>query len=678
MRKICAAALLTIAFPLTAATEETTSEATIFLPADFAQFGPLNARDMVQRIPGFRLSDSRGQNESRGLGQATENVLINGQRISSKSSSAADVLSRIPASTVERIELLEGATRDIPGLSGLVVNVIAEAAGVSGTLSYRARFIDGQYPIYGGGEISAAGDNGDLGWNVNLNLQPRGSAGTGDEILVDAAGSVLETRTFRQKNKFPELEGSIGLRWTPASGVIANFNAEVSNTKREQREDAVRFPTGAAVFQQQILNINESQGGEVSGDVEFDVLTGRLKLIGVFAEFESPDTSKRARTDVFGNPLEESLFRQITDESELILRGEYNWPALGGSLDASFESAENTLDTTSTLLESELGAPLTDVDIGESSVSVEESRQEAFLTYSRTFAENVQVQISVGAEVSELSSSGAAGQTRTFTRPKGGVTLSWAYSDNTTLNARINREVGQLDFFDFVSQLDLDDGENQVGNSEIVPEQSWRTEVELERQFGNWGAGNILLFAEALEDIVDQVPIGDGEGPGNIDTGSRFGVQFEGTLNFDPLGIDGAQLVYSATLQDSQIDDPLTGESRSINREDLIEVDLEWRHDIAGTDLAWGGEFSPGLRADTFRLDSIRRDRDSPGRLAVFVEHKDLFGLTGRAEVFRPFGDLENQTRERFSPDRTGTLTELERTRVEDQPILILELTGKF
>ena len=678
MRKTCAAALLTLAVPLNAIAEETSSEATIFLPEDFAQFAPLNARDMVQRIPGFRLTDTRGQNESRGLGQATENVLINGQRVSSKSSSAANILSRIPASTVERIELLEGAALDIPGLSGLVVNVIAEADGVSGTISYRARLIDGQEPLLGGGEISAAGDNGDLGWNFNLNLQPRGSAGTGEEILVDAAGSVLETRTFRQKNKFPELEGSLGLRWTPSSGLIANFNAEVSNTKRERREDAVRFPTGEDIFTQQIFNINETEGAEISGDVEFDVLTGRLKLIGVLAQFESPDTSKRARTDVFGNPIEESFFRQITDESEVIFRGEYNWPALGGSFDVSFESAENTLDSTSVLLESENGAPLTQTDIGEATVSVEESRQEGFLTYSRTFAENVQVQISVGAEVSEISSSGATGQTRTFTRPKGGVTLSWAYNDNTTLNARVNREVGQLDFFDFVSQLDLDDGENQVGNSDIVPEQSWRTEVELERQFGDWGAGNVIVFAEALEDIVDQVPIGDGEGPGNIDTGSRFGVQFEGTVNFDPLGIDGAQLVYSATFQDSQIDDPLTGESRSINREDLIEIDLEWRHDISGTDLAWGGEFSPGLRADTFRVDSIVRDRDTPGRMSVFVEHKDIFGLTGRAEVFRPFGDLEKQTRERFSPDRTGTLSELERTRNEDKPILILELTGKF
>ncbi|MEC7290053.1 MAG: TonB-dependent receptor plug domain-containing protein, partial [Pseudomonadota bacterium] len=106
MNKILAPAALALVWSLSSHAETSSDQTTVYLPQDFAQYAPLNARDMVERIPGFRLSDSRGQNESRGLGQATENVLINGQRLSSKSSSAADVLQRIPAETVRRIELL--------------------------------------------------------------------------------------------------------------------------------------------------------------------------------------------------------------------------------------------------------------------------------------------------------------------------------------------------------------------------------------------------------------------------------------------------------------------------------------------------------------------------------------------------------------------------------------------
>lgn len=678
VRSVIAPALLAMAIAAPALAEDHGAVESSFTPADFSQYAPLNARDMVERIPGFRLSDSRDQDESRGLGQATENVLINGQRISSKSASAADVLARIPADTVELIEVLEGASLDIPGLSGLVVNVIAKANGISGNWAWRGRAIDGQTPLLYGSTLSVAGQRGDLGWSVNFEIEPRGSSGTGTETVTDAGGALIESRHLIQNNRFPTRDASLSLRWTPPSGLIANLSADYDYGRRDQRERADRFPnTGAATLQHTLL-IDQGATTEVSGDVEFDLLSGRLKLISVYSEKDSPFTNERDLFDPFGTSLEQNRFFQQTDETELILRGEYKWTALGGNWDGSFEAAENTLDSRARLLTSSGGGPLTLRDIGDTTVAVEESRSEGFVTYSRAFGDQVQLQLSLGTEISEIRSGGPQGQTRSFTRPKGGVTLSYRHDESTTINARIDREVGQLDFFDFVSQLDLNDGDNQVGNADIVPEQSWRTELEIERQFGAWGAGNVILFAEALEDIVDQVPIGTGEGPGNIDRGQRFGVEFEGTLNFDPIGLSGAQLIYSAGFRDSIIEDPLTGEDRSINREDQIEIELEFRHDIAGTQLAWGGDISPSLQADTFRVDSIRSDRDLPGNLSLFLEHKNLWGLTARAELFRPITNIDKESRRRFSPDRMGPLVEIERTRVEENPVLIVGLTGRF
>lgn len=678
MNKILAPAALALVWSLSSHAETSSDQTTVYLPQDFTQYAPLNARDMVERIPGFRLSDSRGQNESRGLGQATENVLINGQRLSSKSSSAADVLQRIPAETVRRIELLDGASLDIPGLSGRVVNVVAQAQGVSGTWAYRTRFIDGQEPLLFGGDLSVAGQRGHLGWAVNLELEPRGSSGAGVETLSDAGGTLTRSGHLIQNNKFPEQNASLALQWTPPSGVIANLQADYSAHQRERREGADLTPVIGPVVRQRTFSENESATVELSGDLEFDLLGGRLKLIGVASDTERPFTSARTESDAANAAFSNSRFHQDTDERERILRAEYKWAALGGNWDASLELAENTLDSEATLLTSTGGAPLSPVTLDDAMVSVEETRNEGFLTYSRGFGDDVQVQLSLGLETSEIQSSGPTGQTRSFTRPKGGITLSWQYDDHTTLNARIDREVGQLDFFDFVSQRDLNDGEDQVGNSDIVPEQSWRGEVELQRQFGAWGAGNVLVFAEALEDIVDQVPIGSGEGPGNIDSGSRFGIEFEGTLNLDPLGLSGAQFTYSALAQESEIDDPLTGQSRSINDDALVELELEFRHDIAGTDLAWGGDLSAEDNADTFRLDSIRSKMDQPGRMSLFVEHKNLWGLTGRAELFRPFDNIEKEARTRFSPNRTGLATEFERTRLVEKPVLILQLSGVF
>ena len=118
---------------------ETTPGATIFTQADFSQHAPRTALEMVSRIPGFSIQgDDDG---SRGFGQASGNVLINGQRVSGKSNGATESLDRISASSIVRIELVDGASFEIPGLSGQVVNIVTNGEGaVSGAWLWRARW----------------------------------------------------------------------------------------------------------------------------------------------------------------------------------------------------------------------------------------------------------------------------------------------------------------------------------------------------------------------------------------------------------------------------------------------------------------------------------------------------------------------------------------------------------
>ena len=64
-----------------------------YAPADFAQYNPQTALDMVNRIPGFSIQgDDDG---SRGFGQASGNVLINGQRVVASRRDARNVLNRV-------------------------------------------------------------------------------------------------------------------------------------------------------------------------------------------------------------------------------------------------------------------------------------------------------------------------------------------------------------------------------------------------------------------------------------------------------------------------------------------------------------------------------------------------------------------------------------------------------
>ncbi len=104
------------------------NNAQVFEPAYFTQYAPRTALDMVGRIPGFQLEES---DDKRGLGQGGANVLINGERISGKTD-PRDQLSRITAPNVVRIEIVDGTSLDIPGLSGQVANVFTKSTGITG------------------------------------------------------------------------------------------------------------------------------------------------------------------------------------------------------------------------------------------------------------------------------------------------------------------------------------------------------------------------------------------------------------------------------------------------------------------------------------------------------------------------------------------------------------------
>src|SRR5689334_3080638 len=70
----------------------------VYAAVDFARFAPKTAYDMLVQVPSFSI---RTADQERGLGQASENVLVNGQRIANKSGGATDQLRRTPATNVD-------------------------------------------------------------------------------------------------------------------------------------------------------------------------------------------------------------------------------------------------------------------------------------------------------------------------------------------------------------------------------------------------------------------------------------------------------------------------------------------------------------------------------------------------------------------------------------------------
>src|SRR3954447_20693776 len=69
-------------------TEKVAGNKRVYVAADFARFAPRTGYDMLVQVPGFTIKSPSQGDLDRGLGQATENVLLNGERINNKSGGA--------------------------------------------------------------------------------------------------------------------------------------------------------------------------------------------------------------------------------------------------------------------------------------------------------------------------------------------------------------------------------------------------------------------------------------------------------------------------------------------------------------------------------------------------------------------------------------------------------------
>lgn len=660
------------------AAASSTTDKTVYSAQDFAQFAPRTALDIVQRIPGFSIDS--GDSGSRGFGQATGNVLINGQRVSGKSNDAESMLGRISTQNVDKIEVLDGTALGIPGLSGQVVNVTTrDSGGVSGTWHWKVRSRENLRPTFNdfGGTVS--GQAGALSWALAAESDPERGASAGPERITDGAGNVIETRKedFTHDVEAGSLAGS--LAWSPDNGSVANLSAKFAAYQPDEKEVSKLFPVSGAVGRRLFQGSEDETLAEIGADYERGFGPGRLKAIALVRREDSPTVDHVLRGNLDGTGMSESVFEQTVEEGEYILRSEYAWvPSEGRDWQVSLEGAFNFLDAEAALFRSTGGAPLAEVALPNANSRVEEQRGEVSVTHGRLLSPGLNLQVSLGVEMSELSQSGDAENLRTFTRPKGFASLSWQVDPTLQLVTRIDREVGQLDFFDFISSVNLNQGNGSEGNSEIVPEQAWKLSITAEKDLKDWGAATLTLFGSDIEDIVDRIPIGTGDGPGNIDTAWRVGADLDATLKLAKLGLPGTELTFGGEWRDSRVKDPLTGVERPINGSDIYHFTAELRRDIPKTDWAVGVYLESYNGNPEYTLNERFHSGSQPPFSYVYVEHKDLMGLTGKLVVANLLDQHDWLRRDIYEPNRLGAIVRSESRTRHFGPIVTFELNGTF
>ncbi|MBX7249240.1 MAG: TonB-dependent receptor plug domain-containing protein [Caulobacteraceae bacterium] len=584
-------------------------------PEFFASAQPQSAMDMINRVPGFQFD---GGDSVRGFNGAAGNVLIDGQRPASKADPLENILRRIPATTVERIELIRGGAPgiDMQGKTVLVNVVRKQTASQQALWAVASGFYaDGRTTPAMRLEGSRREGDRAMEGSVLLYTFVDDGAGEGPRITYDRAGGTVLERAFSD-----ETAGGRGVE-TKASyeqGLLGGKVRLSYSGKREvynwDLEDTTNYPFFYRFRAHDDFDTNFQ--GEVG--LQWSRNLGPRTAIELLALQTWRDTDYLS---TFDDTVDNFVFTQASTNGESIVRGKarYTWSDTL-TVEGGAEVAYNFLDRTSTFTFN--GAPIA---IPAASVLVEETRGEVFGTATWRAMPTLTVEAGARFEYSVISQSGDSNLEQEFFYPKPRLFVTWAPNEANQVRLRIEREVGQLNFGDFVSSAQLSTGVVTAGNQDLVPGKAWTYEIAYERRF--WEKGALVLLAQYsdMEDVVDRVPVVDlstcpivgGEpdptsplcevfsGVGNIPEGRNFHYEVQLTLPLDRLWVKGGLLTFSGTWRDSEVEDPTTGEVREISGQPPFTGNAAFTQDIPAWRLNWGFDVGIGFKDYYYNIDEV-------------------------------------------------------------------------
>ncbi|MDO1558035.1 TonB-dependent receptor [Brevundimonas sp. 2R-24] len=564
-----------------------------FEPAYFADAQPSTAMDMINRLPGFSFT---GGDSARGFAGTAGNVLIDGRRPASKSDNLNDIVSRIPASQVVRIEIIRGGA---PGIDmqghAVVANIVrSRADSVQQAFQVGVSFMTGDGRIMPGARYEATRTRGETISEFMLQRFVNMDDSTGDttRVVRDGSGAViLDQLGYTEGDGF-----GYGLRASHRMPLgPGTFRVGLTGQTSNFKEDEIFAPGN-------FRGRSGGPSGELSLNYTLPLATG-WEGEGIFIQRLSEGTYR----SVYTEPGVDQEFLSETNSGETIGRGILRWRRSDTlSFEGGGEAAFNFLEGHIELYDNGAPVPLPSAD-----VRVEERRGELFGQMTWRPIDRWTIEAGSRFETSTISQSGDSASERSFFYPKPRVSVSWSPSETFQLRGRIEREVGQLDFGDFVSSASLQSsGVVTAGNADLRPQRAWVYEAALERRF--WGNGALVLTYQhqEIEDAIDRVPIiGPGyafDAPGNIGNGTSDQIQATLTLPLERMGMPGGQLRANTVFINSEVTDPTTGEVRrqSGQRPDTIELTL--RQDIPSMNLNWNVHYFGGWEEAYYRFNDVQ------------------------------------------------------------------------
>ena len=637
----------------------------VYKASFFADAHPNTAYDMIQRLPGFTFDDG---GTARGFAGNAGNVVIDGERPTSKTDDLTSILVRIPASDVDRIEIIRGGATSIDMHGQTVIANVIRKNGASTTIVAQASdniWPDGhtvpslklEYTRHSGG------------WLYEGAVERTGnfddSVGEGVRLITDATGTTrYHARTTGHGGRW-NVNGAVSL---PLWGGQFKINGTFQDSP---------FYGAVAYTRPGYTSLISDKSGSRNGELglHWNGALGGTKLEALVLQRLGQNTDINI-SDVPGNLQQFSL---DNDTGETIARATVRYkPFDSVTLETGAEGAYNFLDGHTAYVANGVSIPLPSAN-----ARVEERRGELFAEGTWKISPKWSFEAGARFEFSTISETGDTQKSRSFFYPKPRAVLAWTPDAKTQVRLRVERVVGQLDFGNFVATSDLGATGVSAGNPELRPDQRMQYAVSFERHFWKKGAVVLTLLHEQITDVVDLVPVftptAAFDAPGNIGNGRNDEINAELTLPLDRIGIHNGLITATGIWRISDVRDPLTGLGRRISVQRPQDIEIKFSQDIDSLKSTWGVYFFDGWDESTYRLSLYQHRLVAPPYMEVYWEYKPDPSWSLRAEIDNLVPFVYGRRLYSYAgPRNAAPLISSEWRQIQSQPRLYIRIRKTF
>jgi len=690
-------------------------DSTVVYPASyFAEFNPVTAQDMLDRIPGvgtatggggrgFGGSRQGGGNGGRGLGGGSgSQIIINGKRTAGKNNQTSGQMARITAEQVDYIEIIRGTSGelDVRG-SSQVVNVVLFEELSSNSLSFEAnmdRYLD--HDTQPGGSLAYSGQNGALNYVLSAVAEPRYDHRVSKESSVLGDFSLNDEVREERIREQTSYDLSVNLDYEINLKSSARFNALYS--QNDNPTDVLRYTTNLRVSPSTTDIEREEIPGErdnweIGGDYEYVTDSGsRFKVL--FISNRNDGASTRERFDVFADGSEsKDIFLDLASTTtERIVRASFTMGFLEGQdIEFGAERAQTTLDSSLALgLPDASGIPSADFGglvpqtVSNANSTVEEIRLEPFIIHNWIINSRMSLESTLLYELSEISQTGDVNRKRDFDFIKPKVDFRYNLTPQLQLRGSIEKVVRQLRFSDFVAVNDDQDNDSNTlaGNENLRQEWLWKYDFNAEYRLPNdVGVVDANIFYHQHHDRIERIDVSPSEtsiqsANGNIGEGDMYGISLSGSIRMRMINLPNLLVTSRLSVTDSNITDPFQGFERRFRRFGRGRLNLGFRHDVPKWNMNYGLEWSNRFDSNEkiYEIDDIESYLGEPNTNA-FVQFVDSRGITYRFDARNATSNLQCRERQRYiGRVSAGILEEIEDQCATSGRVVSLKINGTF